>query len=109
MNVVFMPKVEDYLFELTEILFHKEYFGFKETAIQYVNDLISDITVSLHHKQKKNAPVYFSKYGTNMYYSVFKKNKNTQWYIFFNIYRKSENPIYLVRFISNNHVIAQYL
>lgn len=28
MKVLFLPEVENYLFELTEILYQKEYFGF---------------------------------------------------------------------------------
>ncbi|SEA52538.1 hypothetical protein SAMN05216331_1786, partial [Porphyromonadaceae bacterium KH3R12] len=39
MRVLFLPEVENYLFELTEILYKKEYFGFKERAVKYVVDL----------------------------------------------------------------------
>lgn len=48
-------------------------------------------------------------YGKDLYYATFKKNKHTQWYVFFNVYEKKEETIYLVRYISNNHVISQYL
>ncbi len=34
MRVVFLPKVEDYLVELSEILYQKEYFGFKDSAVR---------------------------------------------------------------------------
>ena len=47
MNVIFSPKVEEYLFELTEILYKKEYFGFKKSAVKYVKDLLNDIKSSL--------------------------------------------------------------
>jgi len=43
MKIVFSPKVEDYLFELIEILYNKEYFGFKESATSYVKELIQNI------------------------------------------------------------------
>ena len=36
MTVLFLPEVEEYLYELIEILYYQEYFGFKENAINYV-------------------------------------------------------------------------
>ena len=109
MKVLFLPEVEDYLYELTEILYDKEYFGFKESAIEYVTDLEYDIRTNLPYKIKRPAPTFFDKYGKKMLYSTFQKNRATQWYVFFNIYESKGELIYLVRYISNNHVIAQYL
>ena len=109
MKVLFLPEVEDYLYELTEILYQKEYFGFKESAVEYVTDLENDIRTNLPNKVKRPAPLIFDKYGKKLLYSTFQKNKTTQWYVFFNIYESKEELIYLVRYISNNHVIAQYL
>ena len=43
MKVLFLPEVRQYLKELQEILFEKEYFGFEEAAVQYVRDLIFDL------------------------------------------------------------------
>ena len=80
MKVVFLPEMEKYLFDLVEILYQKEYFGFKESAFHYITDLIQDIIQNIHNKQKRIAPSYFSKYGESMHYSIFKKSKNTQWY-----------------------------
>jgi hypothetical protein len=105
MRFIFAPEVEHYLIELVEILFHKEYFGFYEDADEYVTSLVTDITTSLSSKQKKTAPGYFSKYGKDLYYSVFKKNNHTQWYVFFNL----ENDIYYIRYIGNNHMVSQHL
>ena len=105
MRVLFDRKVEDYLTELIEILYEKEYFGFKESAYKYVDELIDSITSSINITQKKQAPEYFSKYGKELYYAVFKKNDNTQWYVFFNY----ENEIYFIRYIGSNHTIAQYM
>ena len=109
MNVIFSPEVEEYLFELTEILYKKEYFGFKESAVQYVKDLIFDIRANLPISVKRTAPEYFSKYGEKLLFSMFKKSKATQWYVFFNLYEDKGEFIYLVRYIGNNHIIAQYL
>lgn len=108
MKVQFLSEVEEYLFDLTEILYQREYFGFKENAVLYITDLIQDITDNLHNKHKRIAPSYFSRYGKSMRYAVFKKSKNTQWYVFFNTYHRNGETIYLIRFVGNNHSLAQY-
>ncbi|GAB6010555.1 hypothetical protein [Viscerimonas tarda] len=105
MKILFSPEVRIYLIELSEILYEKDYFGFEEEAYDYVEELVKDIINSLHNKHKRPAPDYFSKYGRNLFYSVFKKNDNTQWYVFFN----QEKDVYFIRYIGNNHVCSQYL
>jgi hypothetical protein len=109
MKVLFLPEVRSYFKELSQILYEKDYFGFEDTAIAYVEDLFNDINSYLPNMYKKKAPEYFSRYGKNMYYSIFKKNNNTQWYVFFTIYNDNGDIVYLVRYISNNHVIAKYM
>ena len=44
-----------------------------------------------------------------MDYAVFPKNDHTTWYVFFNVYEIGEESVYLVRYMSNNHVIAHHL
>jgi len=105
MKVIFAPEVRSYLKELSELLYEKDYFGFEDAAYEYVEDLVLDIMASLPNKLKKSAPTYFNRYGKHLSYATFKKNDNTQWYIFFN----HEDDIYLVRYIGNNHTCAQYL
>lgn len=109
MKVLFMPEVRQYFQELQEVLFEKEYFGFEEFAVQYVRDLILDIEKTLPQRVSKVAPPFFNRYGRNLRYATFRKNRNTQWYAFFNKYQENGDIIYVVRYISNNHVIAQYL
>ncbi|OJV37788.1 MAG: hypothetical protein BGO33_07490 [Bacteroidia bacterium 43-41] len=109
MKVLFLPEVRQYFHELEEVLFEKEYFGFEDSAVQYVRELIFEIENSLPIRTCKKAPSYFNRYGKDMHYASFRKNKATQWYVFFTRYRKRDEMIYLVRYISNNHVIAQYL
>ena len=109
MKVIFKRVVIDYFLELVNVLYEKEYFGYLETAKSYSRSLFEEIKNDLPNKTKKNAPSYFDRYGTGMQYSVFKKNKNTSWYVFFNTYHQSGETIYFVRFVSNNHVVAQYL
>jgi hypothetical protein len=105
MKVIFAPSVREYLKDVSEILYEKEYFGFAEDAIRYIDSLTLDIYNTLPRRLHKPAPPYFERYGKELLYAVFKKNDNTQWYVFFN----KEDDIFLIRYISNNHLIAQYL
>ena len=108
-KVLFLPEVIDYFLELADVLYDKGYFGFEETAIKYARELFQEIENELPRKQKKDAPKYFNRYGKGMYYAVFKRNKNTTWYAFFNLFRYGGEIIYFVRHVSNNHVVAQFL
>ena len=105
MKVLMTKEVNDYLVELISTLYKEDYFGFEDSAVEYVLTLYDDIKLSLPHKLKKKAPAYFDKYGEELYYAIYKKNRNTQWYVFF----QYENEVYLVRYIGNNHSIAQFL
>jgi len=109
MKVLILPEVRQYFYELSYILYEKDYFGFIDSSEKYIEDLVTDIKTNLPTMQHKPAPKYFDRYGKGMYYAVFKKNKNTQWYVFFRIYRENRELIYQIRYIGNNHVIAQYL
>jgi hypothetical protein len=108
-KVLFLPEIREYFRELAEILYKKEYFGFEESAIRCTEDLFSDIENSLPTKLKKPASKHFDKYGKNLFYAVFKKNNDTQWYVFFNTYEMNGDTIYLGRYLGNNHNIAQYI
>ena len=109
MKVLAIPEVIDYLEELTTLLYEKEYFGFVEFAHNYVDELINDIKTNLPTKLKKPAPKRFQKYGTDLKYASFKKNRQTTWYVFFEVYRENEEAIYVIKHIENNHTAAQYL
>jgi hypothetical protein len=111
MNVIILPEVLQYLEDLVIILYDKGYFGFKESSRSYVIELFNDIKTTLPIRTHKPAPAYFNKYGNNMDYAVFRvrKSKHTQWYVFFTIYKEYGETIYLVRYIANNHTVAQYL
>ncbi len=109
MKIVFLPEVLDYFNDLTTILYEQEYFGFEESALAYVDELIDNIKGSLHIKLSRKAPTYFNKYAKDIQYAIFRKNKKTQWLVFFTIYKNGNELIYLVRHISNNHVDAHNL
>lgn len=109
MSILFASEVRLYFRELVDILFLEEYFGFEQSAIKYVTDLVHEIEKDLPHKVKKIAPTYFTRYGKNLYYCAFKKSKHTVWYVFFSIHKRMDETVYLVRYISNNHAISHFL
>jgi hypothetical protein len=109
MKVLAIPEVTEYMENLIPILYEKGYFSYKETARAYVKDLYDDIKTNLPTRIHKPAPLHFAQYGKGMYYAAFRKNRNTTWYVFFTKYLENEEIIYLVRYINNNHAIAQYL
>lgn len=110
-KVIALPEVRFYLTDLIRILYEKEYFSFEDNAKEYVTDLVSEIEKDLPFKVKKLAPELFSRYGENLYYSSFRKNRETTWYVFYTIHYDipTDTATFLIRFISNNHVIAQHL
>jgi hypothetical protein len=95
--------------DLAEILYEKGYFSFKDTSLTYILDIYDDIVKTLPTRLHKQAPKYFDKYGKGMYYASFRKNRNTVWYAFFTKHQENGKITYLVRYISNNHLIARYL
>jgi hypothetical protein len=109
MKILTIREVRIYLQNLASILYKKEYFGLEDSAKKYVVDLFNDIKTNLPKKTHRPAPAYFDKYGKGMYYARFKKNNNTTWYVFFRVYRRKDEDIYQIRYIGNNHTIAQYL
>ncbi len=105
-----LPEVRNYFRELIKILTDKDYFSFEEDAQEYVETLFADIQESLPTKTMKPAPEFFDRYGSNMFYASFKKSRHTVWYVFFTIdYDEVEDTlVFLIRYVSNNHVVAKY-
>jgi hypothetical protein len=109
MRVTAIPEVLEYIENLVPVLYEKGYFSYKESARKYVDDLYDDIQINLPTNQHRPAPKYYDKYGKGMYYAVFRKNKRTCWYAFFNKYKENGEIIYLIRYLGNNHTDAHYL
>ena len=109
MKIIILPKVLEYMKDLQIILYEKDYFGFEDAAQKYTDELLDDILATLSIRLHKLAPTYFDKHGKDMYYASFTKNKATTWYVFFNKYNDNGEINYLIKYIANNHTIAQYL
>jgi len=103
---MFMPKkLNSFLDELLIVLFEKGYFGFPDSAKSYVDKLLGYVKQYIGLLPAREAPQYFSRYAKNMKYITYRANQSTEWYVF---YQQSDN-IFLIRYITNNHVAAQYL
>ena len=109
MTIIYLKKVRGYFKNLIPKLHDLGYFNYIETAKKYIDEIFVEIEIQLKIQIPKTAPIYFEKYGKGMKYIVIKKNKRTHWYVFFNTELKNGEIIYKVRYIANNHVIAQYL
>ena len=105
MKIIYHKQVVIYLNELVDVLYEQNYFGFKESAYDYVDWIFDRIESNIHAVPYKTAPEYFSKYGNNLSYISLKRNSQTTWYVFFN----HEADLFHVYFISNNHLVAKYL
>jgi len=103
-EIIFSKKVETYLDELMLLLFEKEYFGLPDLAKSYVDRLVSFVEQHIGILSGRKAPDFFQYFGQDLKYITFRANKNTSWYVFY----QERNNIYLIRYITNNHVAAQY-
>jgi hypothetical protein len=103
--IEFLESVADYLNELIDILYEKEYFSNIENAKQYVSDMKNYVEQNIQFLPKKLAPFPFTKYGKNMQYITYNANKRTTWYFFF----QQKGNRYLIRYVTNNHVDGQYI
>lgn len=96
--IIYSPSVRIYLIELIAILYEKEYFGFEESAHEYVEQIRQNIRVDLpqeinHHTVPKELK-YYGKHYINI-----KGSNRTTWYVIFD---KMDNR-YFVEYITNNH------
>lgn len=109
MKVLFLPEVSQQFIDLVGILYDKGYMSFLDQALAYSESLFREIQSSLPLKVHRQTPSWFNRFGKAMDYAVFPKNDHTTWYVFFNVYEIGGESVYLVRYMSNNHVIAHHL
>jgi len=96
-KIIITPKVIIYLDDLVQILYKKEYFGFIESAEDYVSKIYDILDENIKLSTHKTTPQKLKYLGGN--YIFYKSNKRTTWYIFF----EKKNTNYLVTGIINNH------
>jgi len=109
MKTKYLPVAVDILVELVDVLYKRGYFSYESSAQDYVDELCNDIETNLPVKLKKPVPSYFEKkYGKGTYYAVFRKSKQTCWYVIFRLFKENEELVYQVCHIENNHTAAQY-
>ncbi len=106
MRVYYTKEVQLYFAALIDLLYEKNYFGFRDNAKEYVNTLTQEIESTLYLKRKERAPSYFNKYKPGLWYAFYPKNKHTTWYVFFTTH---PNHTYVIHYITNNHVEGQYI
>ena len=98
-KIIVSQEVIEYFEALIHLLYEKEYFGFVESAIQYVDKIIDFIYSEISTFPKINSPEELRKFGD--YYIFYSINQTTTWYIFFQI--DEIEQIYLITAIFNNH------
>jgi len=96
-KVIYLPEIENYINNLIDVLFEKEYFGFLEDSKLYVSKLIDYIDQNIHLIQPNISPKQLIHKGK--YYISYSSNKRTTWYIFF----EKRNRQILITYIFNNH------
>ncbi len=97
-SVQYLPEIEYFINNLSDLLFEKEYFAFYEYAADYVDNLTFFIENDLINFPHKTTPKKLKKLGSN--YVFYKPNNRTTWYIFF----EKINNRYLITHLTNNHV-----
>ena len=103
--VVFSEDVKSFFFELIDILFQKEYFGFLDEAKEYVSEIVQYFETEIPKMHRlglsKKAMPYFQKYGENLFFAAYRRTKSrTTWYAFYEIF---DERYFKVVHILNNH------
>ena len=95
--VIFSDEFQASIEQLIQILFDKDYFGFKIDCHHYADKIYDFVENSINFPISKNSPVKFQKHGKK--YLKYAANKRTTWYIFFD----QKGNQFLVNHILNNH------
>ncbi|MCP2027140.1 hypothetical protein L1276_002284 [Flavobacterium sp. HSC-32F16] len=96
-EVIFTPLVISYLDDLVVILYKKQYFGFIESAEEYVDNIYDAVPEIIKRSLHKKTPKSLQCLGSN--YIFYKSNARTTWYIFFE--KRDQN--YVITGITNNY------
>jgi hypothetical protein len=104
-HVLFDENVKLLFFELIDILYQKEYFGFLDEVKEYVSQIEQYFKTEIPKLHRlgltKKAMPYFKKYGENLFFVAYRRTKTrTTWYAFFEIFN---GRYFKVVHIINNH------
>lgn len=95
--VVFSNNVESDLKKLVDILHEKIYFGFKNDAKLYVQEIVLFVINNDFKINVRSTPKKLQKFGKK--FLRYKANNHTFWYIFFD---QRDNQ-FLINHVLNNH------
>ena len=103
--VVFDENVKLELFELIDILYQKEYFGFLDEAKEYVSNIEQYFKTEIPKLHRlglsKVAMPYFKNYGENLFFATYHRKKTrTTWYAFYEVFNRR---YFKVMHITNNY------
>ena len=110
--VVYNENVKLSFFELVDILYQKEYFGFLDEAKEYVSMIEQYFKIEIPKLHRlglsKKAMSYFERYGENLYFIAYRRTKSrTTWYAFYEVF---DDKYFKVVHIINNHTVeAAYI
>ncbi|MBW1657048.1 hypothetical protein [Flavobacterium quisquiliarum] len=96
-GVIYTPEVIQFLDDLVITLYKEEYFGFIESAEEYVSNIYDAVSERIKKFPQKKTPYSLQYLGAD--YIFYKSNSRTTWYIFF----EKRNQNYLITGILNNH------
>ncbi|UUF16273.1 MULTISPECIES: hypothetical protein [Flavobacterium] len=96
-KIIFEKAVLEYFDNLVYSVFKEEYFGFHESAQNYIDKIVDFIISSTSTFPPKKTPKSLQYLGSN--YIFYKSNARTTWYIFFE--KRDRN--YIITGITNNY------
>lgn len=99
--VGYTTSVQEYFDNLIIALFKKDYFGYQENAINYVEKLVFYINDNIHKLPHKKVPIELLNYGN--LYIFYKSNSRTTWFFF----TKKDNSYLIKHVINNNNILVK--
>jgi hypothetical protein len=111
-HVVFNADVKLLFFELIDILYQKEYFGYLDEAKEYVSEIEQYFKTEIPKLHRlglsKKAMSYFEKYGNNLFFAAYRRTTTrTVWYAFYEVF--DEKYFKVVHIINNHTKEAAYI
>jgi hypothetical protein len=96
-KIIFENSFLEYFDNLFFALFEEEYFGFPESAHNYIDKIVGFVISSISSFPHKKTPKSLQYLGLN--YIFYKPNTRTTWYVFF----EKRDQSYLITAIINNN------